>query len=346
MSDALKFSPSITSLALSTSNALDSDVYRNLFHMLLEFPSITSFKIEIPQISDIEVAHSFKEMIASHKSLRELTLCINCCGVDGWNLIFDGLAANKSLTSLSMGHNTTPRNFDAGVRQYSRLFQRSNCLKQISVDDDAHECKVVCEALKGRNNIRHLTIRNNLLGRNSRSPAPYGWKFANTYPKLVLETISEMLSTNDTLTLLDISNNQLSDDDIRLLLPGLNRNGSIKTLVLEGSSMTDEGLQNLTSALADNRTLTRVDLPPPFSHYAKDILTKQLFTQCYLNKIRQRREVEDTLVLIGNIARNEQVLPQELWLDIFSLLHFPGVDIDWSRAVEQAFINIGSSLTN
>jgi len=81
------------------------------------------------------------------------------------------------------------------------------------------------------------------------------------YKKQLIKDLQlQLLSNDDTLTWIDLSNDNIDNDDIALIANGLRKNTTLKALSVPENNISDEGMQNLAKCLCDNTTLTHLDL--------------------------------------------------------------------------------------
>lgn len=84
------------------------------------------------------------------------------------------------------------------------------------------------------------------------------WLYGNQFTWKSLIILSLNLKTNSLLTSLDLSDNQISDQGVRLLSEGIlfNSNNSLQYLYLSQNSITDYGIKYLSDMLEKNTKLT------------------------------------------------------------------------------------------
>lgn len=75
-----------------------------------------------------------------------------------------------------------------------------------------------------------------------------------------MDRIVHEISTNPSLTTLDLSDNYLRDEQIKVIANSLERNRTIKILNLSHNLITNEGIEVLVRTLVRNPTLTSLDL--------------------------------------------------------------------------------------
>jgi hypothetical protein len=72
--------------------------------------------------------------------------------------------------------------------------------------------------------------------------------------------MAEALTTNSTLTTLNLGDNDIGDDGPKTMAEALATNSTLTTLHLGGNSIGDDGAKAMGEALATNSTLTTLDL--------------------------------------------------------------------------------------
>ncbi|XP_072892472.1 NACHT, LRR and PYD domains-containing protein 3-like [Hemitrygon akajei] len=111
------------------------------------------------------------------------------------------------------------------------------------------------------------------------------------------------LSTNPSLTVLDLSNNKLGDSGVKLVSAALKKwKGKIQKLKLKRVGLTDSGAEDLASALSTNPSLTELSLSD--------------------NKLQ-----DSGVKLVSAALRNPECKIQKLWLDIVGLTDYGAEDL-------------------
>ncbi len=90
--------------------------------------------------------------------------------------------------------------------------------------------------------------------------------------------LTDMLSTNDTLISLELLVAGINDNQIKILSKGLEKNHSLRSLVLKGYTITDIGIQYFIDMLDHNTFITDIDIGTTtfFNKELLDILNKKL----------------------------------------------------------------------
>ncbi|XP_059817785.1 ribonuclease inhibitor-like isoform X2 [Hypanus sabinus] len=183
------------------------------------------------------------------------------------------LSTNCSLTELDLTNNELG---DSGVKLVTKALRNPECkirrLGLRSVGLTAAGGVDLTSALSTNCSLTELDLAKDKLGDSGvklvsealRNP---GCKIQ----KLCLDSVSltaagvvdlvSALSTNRSLTELDLANNELGDSGVKLVFEALRNPGcKIQKLGLRSVGLTAVGVLNLTSALSTNRSLTELDL--------------------------------------------------------------------------------------
>ncbi|XP_072133434.1 NACHT, LRR and PYD domains-containing protein 3-like isoform X1 [Mobula birostris] len=141
---------------------------------------------------------------------------------------------------------------------------------------DLENCNIQCEAIQrlgpGLHKCQELRLGRNELGdsgvklvsaalRNPECKIQKLWLFGVGLTDSGAEDLVSALSTNPSLTELNLSDNKLGDSGMKLVSEALrNPECKIQKLVLDRVGLTDSGAEDLVSALSTNPSLTELNL--------------------------------------------------------------------------------------
>ncbi|XP_067916232.1 NACHT, LRR and PYD domains-containing protein 3-like [Heterodontus francisci] len=139
-----------------------------------------------------------------------------------------------------------------------------------------YDCNIQCEGLQRLGPVLHkfqeLSLGSNKLGdsgvkllsaalRNPDCKIQKLWLERNNLTDSCFEDLSSALSTKQSLTDLNLSDNKLGDSGVKLPFEALrNPDCKIQGLELERNNLTDSCIEDLSSALSTNRSLTDLNL--------------------------------------------------------------------------------------
>ncbi|XP_072893939.1 NACHT, LRR and PYD domains-containing protein 12-like [Hemitrygon akajei] len=183
------------------------------------------------------------------------------------------LATNNSLTGLDLGSNKLS---DSGVKQLSVILGKPDCKLQTlglfknGLSDSSAED--LASVLKTNNSLKELDLGHNELGdsgvklvsvalRNAECKIQKLWLWDVSLTYSGAEDLASALSTNTSLTELDMSENELGDSGVKLVSAALrNLECKIQTLEMIDVGLTDSGAEDLVSALSTNTSLMELNL--------------------------------------------------------------------------------------
>ncbi|XP_072891315.1 NACHT, LRR and PYD domains-containing protein 12-like [Hemitrygon akajei] len=247
------------------------------------------------------------------------------------------LSTNPSLTELDMSENKLG---DAGVKLVSAALRNPECkiqkLELIDVGLTDSGAEDLVSAVITNTALTELNPSNNKLGDSGvklvsaalRNPECKMQKLGLRDVGLTdsgAEDLVSALSTNTSLTELDMSENELGDAGVKLVSAALrNPECKIQKLWLTRVSLTDSGAEDLASALSANPSLTELNLSD--------------------NKLG-----DSGVKLVSAALRNPECKIQKLWLDKVGLTDSGAEDLVSALSTNPSLtvLNLGlNSLTD
>ncbi|XP_062895925.1 LOW QUALITY PROTEIN: NACHT, LRR and PYD domains-containing protein 12-like [Mobula hypostoma] len=212
-------------------------------------------------------------LMKSRCKLQELGLKHVGLTDSGARDLASALSTNPSLTELDLNDNHLG---DSGVKLLSAALRNADCkiqklwLRHVGLTDSGAEDLV--SALSTKPSLTELNLGANELGdsgvelvsaalRNSECKIQKFWLYDVGLTDSGVEDLVSALSTNPSLTELDLGGNKLGDSGVKLLSPALrNPECKIQKLGLNNVDLTDSGADDLVSALSTNPSLTELNL--------------------------------------------------------------------------------------
>ncbi|XP_059818747.1 NACHT, LRR and PYD domains-containing protein 12-like isoform X2 [Hypanus sabinus] len=187
--------------------------------------------------------------------------------------LVSALSTNPSLTDLDLSGNELG---DSGVKLVSAALRNPECkiqrlwLRNVGLTDS--DAKDLVSALSTNPSLTELDLSGNKLGdsgvklvsaalRNLECKIQRLWLSGVGLTDSGAEDLVSALSTNPSLTDLDLSGNKLGDSGVKLVSAALrNPECKIQKLWLDNVGLTDSGAEDLVSTLSTKPSLTWLDL--------------------------------------------------------------------------------------
>ncbi|XP_062895928.1 NACHT, LRR and PYD domains-containing protein 12-like isoform X2 [Mobula hypostoma] len=235
--------------------------------------SLTELNLGANKLGDSGVKLVSAALRKSECKIQKLWLYDVGLTANGAKEIISTLGTNRSLTELSLNDNKLG---DSGVKLVSAALRVSECkiqklwLRDVGLTDSGVEDLV--SALSTNPSLTELNLSYNKLGDSGVKLVSAALKNSDCkIQKLWLKHVgltdsgagdlASALSTNPSLTELNLNDNHLGDSGVKLLSAALRKaDCKIQKLWLENVGLTDPGVEDLVSALSTNPSLTELDL--------------------------------------------------------------------------------------
>ncbi|CAM4932436.1 unnamed protein product [Rotaria socialis] len=259
-----------------------------LKHLAVELQNrntLTQLDLSRNQITDIGAQH-IANAFRTHTNLETLDLSHNRIGNDGAQYLFDALKENKIITNLELegniGSYCTAVSTAILIKSNKQTHTTMN-LKAMKIGND--ETRFLADALENNKTITELNLSNNEIGdigaqylahalRDNKTLTSliFGCDYRNNEEEKCLDIdwmfICDIIS-NETLTLLDLSGNEIGNTGAQHFATALQKNQTLTILNLESNRVQDDGMKYLAKVLENNKTLKRLDLEKnPSDSYA------------------------------------------------------------------------------
>ncbi|XP_062892829.1 ribonuclease inhibitor-like isoform X1 [Mobula hypostoma] len=235
--------------------------------------SLTELDLSNNKLGDSGVKLVFEALRNSECEIQRLGLqCVDLTAAGVVDLA-SALSRNKSLTDLDLAYNELR---DSGVKLVSEALRKPECKIQRlglwSVDLTAAAVVDLASALSTNRSLTELDVGANELGDSGMKLLSEALRKRECKTqKLGLQCVgltaagvvdlASALSTNRSLTELNLSNNELRDSGVKLVFEALrNSECKIQRLGLRCTQLTDSGIEDLVSGLISKHSLRELDL--------------------------------------------------------------------------------------
>ncbi|XP_072891976.1 uncharacterized protein [Hemitrygon akajei] len=245
----------------------------DLVSILSTNPSLTKLDLSINKLGDSGVKLVSDALRKTECKIQKLELAMVDLTDSGAEDLVSALSTNPSLMELDLSRNKLG---DSGVKVLSAALRNTECkiqklwLAMVGLTDSGAED--LASALSTKPSLTKLDLSYNKLGDSGvkqlsaalRNPECKIRKLKLAMVDLTdsgAEDLVSVLSTNTSLTELDLSRNKLGDSGVKKLSAALrNTECKIQKLWLAMVDLTDSGARNLASALNTNPSLTELEL--------------------------------------------------------------------------------------
>lgn len=354
-------SPNVKLKKLSLiSNALRDDGIKAFATCLERNTSLTSLDVSLNHLTQDSMTMLAKAL-AKNKTLKILKAGHNYLGKEGPSVLADYLAQNETLETLDL------TNTQMDVAGCTKILEKVSRLKELLVGNNNMSDMDVAfgEALKRHTNISYLVMNHCNLGPKGSHIIAESLGKNTSLIRLNLSgsgvtddsafVMSQMLlSSNTTLKVLSLSENQLSDHVAKSLAKMLTFNTTLKELYVKANSFEVDGVRCISQALMSNTSLNVLDMPDQALTLGRefgDILEKNgSIRKCHIygsdemdriNQICERNKAMHTLAKETSLALiaarrfgrefSWKLAPKEMIQMIAMYLWRTRSDLAWSK---------------
>ncbi|XP_072133528.1 uncharacterized protein [Mobula birostris] len=246
---------------------------KDLASALSSNPSLTELNLGANKLGDSGVKLVSAALKNSECKIQKLWLYDVGLTDSGAKDLNSTLSTNQSLTELSLNDNKLG---DSGVKLVSEALKLSECkiqklsLRNVGLTDSGVED--LLSALRTNPSLTELNLSGNKLGdsgvklvsealRNSECKIQKLCLYDVGLTDSGAKDLASTLSTNRSLTELNLNDNELGDSGVKLVSEALrNSKCEIQKLWLRDVGLTDSGAEDLASALRTNPSLTELNL--------------------------------------------------------------------------------------
>lgn len=210
----------------------------------------------------------------SNKALYLLSLCVGMA---------HSMETHEPLPPVSIIAKRFNKNDHAEIKKSLEEAKEKNQLLHLNVEwqclkGSFTDLRTISDFL---DQVQVLRIMNNDLGDQL-----YYYKHLDFADRISFSYFSEKLKSNKTMTLLNLSGNNLSCDEIEDLMIALQQNKKLETLFLRTNEINAEGCKIIANMLIHNTTLKELDIGNNFIHReGAQFLSKALTINSTLNRL-------------------------------------------------------------
>jgi hypothetical protein len=288
-----------------------SKIGGDLLRELLAVESFKSLKLVscTSRSNDIRI---IGEKLKTNRNLTHLDLSCNTISAQDMPYLVEALKFNKTLTRL----NFTECEIQSESAQYfAEIIRTNSTLQDLNLDNnlfDSNALKTIGDAVSTNKTLLRLYIRHEKMGN-------------------VLPAFTEALKVNKSLEYLFLVYDPDDFKSVNDFCEVMKNNTTLRELIVRGvqrEDLTTEPNQQIVQLFHDifttNKALTKFKVQVPIGLHIQQRFNN--FTD--ENERQQIRFKNDTKILMHNIVKSSsarQLLPIEIWRQIFSQLDYPGI---------------------
>jgi hypothetical protein len=340
LSDGLKQNSSLAELDLlhiTIPSMVETILLEDLLNSL-NTPHLTLEGIQDPSTTDLN--KKIFQSLKSSTTLRTLLIRNMPLVLEDIHALFSAIKDNNSIESFILSTGTQVDQKGAEIlREILQTKKNITTLNLINNSITDQICQYIAEGLKNNQTLRSLDLSENQISAGGIiaicNSLKTNWSLKNlvlcdnpgfSFPALT--ALKDMLASNTTIRRLWISNcyQPREENEVDLICSGLKLNESLTFVDIYSSDIPDDYYtyikfnSALENVLEVNYSLRNIQ------QYRNNDTIQQNLKR---NQNLQAEMLHKIAILVHNIARSKEAiggLPNELWLEIFSLVRHPGLD--------------------
>eukprot|EP01060_Flectonema_neradi_P041577 TRINITY_DN9911_c0_g1_i2.p1 TRINITY_DN9911_c0_g1~~TRINITY_DN9911_c0_g1_i2.p1 ORF type:complete len:388 (+),score=57.41 TRINITY_DN9911_c0_g1_i2:64-1227(+) len=235
-------------------NDIEAEVLSNV---LSKTSNITEIDLSYNEVTDVGAEH-IANMLRTNTSLQHISLAYCDIKYTGWRAMTDALMHNRTLQSLVMAGNSItgdddpskPELREIGGASIGTLLRENHTLSSLNFSScGLGVCSIVgiAQALIDHPSVTSLNISSpNLSSYQERTSA--------------VQHLSEMLRKNNALVELNMTRMHLCDDQVAMMLPALVYNDTLRSVLMPGNKLSQDGGVEVSKLLARRHDISVVDI--------------------------------------------------------------------------------------
>ena len=186
----------------------------------------------------------FCQALTFNKTLRYLDLSFNLLGSDGIIIISNSLVENTTLEVLKLNHTGIEYHGSCAI---GNALAVNTGLHELSLKHNSIKSgfEFIAKGLQKNKSLKILRLDYNLIGQ---------------YFMLAYYSLVDALRMNNSLEILDLSDNNIGEIESSCIIEALINNTTLRELNLSGNSIGSKGAKAVTNLLLHNSTIITLDL--------------------------------------------------------------------------------------
>ena len=272
ISNVIKLNSNSLSLFNISDNNLEDNCCKILFHSLVNCINLTNLNISNNKIGSEGFSY-LEDFFGKSEKLNTLVVKNNLIGSKGISYLNEFFIINPKVSIRTLDISYNGIQFE-GIQKLCNYIIKNKKLISLFI---------------GGNYIgkKGIELLSETLIKNENIPLAYLF-LENNELKYGIEDVSNIISNNKFITLVDIKNNILNDDDICKLFESLKEDSKILTLDLSLNVIDTDGIKAIYEYLKKNKNLRKIILNNNFLSEKSCIVIKKM--------------LEDTNVSLKNLS--------------------------------------------